>query len=102
MQNFSWQETDEYAFGFYALNLQRILLLSQASLTPTTDQAQLSSRIASDLLETIIKVQTTFRQVLEDIQSEQEEWIQAVCGTFATLVLTIPDLTTTPFESIFL
>jgi hypothetical protein len=39
LQNFGWTEEDEYAFAFYAVNLQRILLLSQSDLSPTPEQA---------------------------------------------------------------
>lgn len=39
---------------------------------------------------------------MEDSQSEQEEWILAVCGTFATIILAVPDLSTTTFEQTFL
>lgn len=79
-----------------------MLLLSQASLSPTPEQAQLSARIANDILESIVKTQTTFRHVLEESQSETEEWVQTVCATFATLVLTIADLRTINFETTFL
>jgi hypothetical protein len=79
-----------------------VLLLSQSSPIPTPQQAQLSARIANDILETMVKIQTTFRQVLEDSQSEQEEWVQTICATFACIVLTINDIRTVNFEPIFL
>jgi len=39
---------------------------------------------------------------LEDSQSEQEEWVLAVCGAFATIILAVPDLSNTNFEQTFL
>ena len=38
MQKFGWTADDSYSFAFFVLNLQRVLLLSQASSTPTLEQ----------------------------------------------------------------
>lgn len=55
LQNFGWSEDCEYAFAFYTVNLQRVLLMAQSATQSSVEQLQLSNRIASDMLETIIK-----------------------------------------------
>jgi hypothetical protein len=91
-----WTDETEYAFAFYSLNLQRIMLLTQSGIDPI-----LSLRTARDILDTIVKIHTSYREVLEESQSEQDEWLQTVCGAFATIMLTIEDLAAVNFEQTF-
>ena len=39
--------------------------------------------------------------MLEDNASEQDEWVQTVCATFASLVLALPDFGAVDFDATF-